>query len=63
VYFSRHLKFHALRHGKNPIDILIIPDALMAYPNDAVEQSMILSEIIGTFNRLKLLKLKSLYEK
>ncbi len=77
-YFSSHPDLNPLRHTKGPTDISIVPDTLAAYLNDAVDQSMILGEIIGTslqdesleerFNktppkRLKLSRLKSLYEK
>jgi hypothetical protein len=66
----------AFQHAKNPTDISLVPDDLAAYPGDALEQSAILTEIIGTRirersfeerfnnmpqNRLKLSALRSLY--
>jgi len=61
-----------------PTDISIVPDTFVAYPEEAVNQSEVLAEMIGNVshnysaldefnntrvNRLKLSALKSLYEK
>jgi len=80
-YFSGHLESQALltlRRAKNPTDISIVPDAFAAYPDEAVDQSNVLTQLTGTPDQddewrkefgkipvrdLKLSKLKSLYEK
>lgn len=67
-----------VQDGKNPTDLSIVPEAMVANVDDTVEQSTILTEIIGTKafdyesfeekfnkmeeNRLMLSKLKAMYE-
>jgi hypothetical protein len=75
--FSGRSDLTVLLHGKNPMDISVIPDDLAAYPDDRMDQSSILGGIVGTsrynesseevFNRtpmtrLKLSKLRTMFE-